>query len=214
MALLGGGGWLGWTLWTGRADASAGEPTTESARTTEIPALEQLHKTYGPQGLHVVGVSIDQGDQEQGIREFMQEFGDFFPNDPQSLDELLEQMAQQMAAMQSMLNSMTPAQREQLRQLSEQLLEDMDLRWQADQLGSHLRSLFPQMGWERRYDFSGTDPLDMAEAAELMERLGETEVVLDGIPNGFIHDGGRLEFGPDGHLYVSTGETGVARARI
>ncbi|GAB2881365.1 PQQ-dependent sugar dehydrogenase [Nocardioides pacificus] len=39
-------------------------------------------------------------------------------------------------------------------------------------------------------------------------RLGEPEVVLDGIPAGFIHDGGRLEFGPDGHLYVSTGEIG------
>jgi len=39
-------------------------------------------------------------------------------------------------------------------------------------------------------------------------RLGDTEVVLDGIPNGFIHDGGRLEWGPDGHLYVSTGEAG------
>ncbi len=38
--------------------------------------------------------------------------------------------------------------------------------------------------------------------------LGPTEVVLDGIPNGFIHDGGRLAFGPDGYLYVSTGETG------
>ncbi|MGH3361423.1 MAG: PQQ-dependent sugar dehydrogenase [Nocardioides sp.] len=38
--------------------------------------------------------------------------------------------------------------------------------------------------------------------------LGPPEVVLDGIPKGFIHDGGRLEFGPDGHLYVSTGETG------
>ena len=38
--------------------------------------------------------------------------------------------------------------------------------------------------------------------------LGATEVVLDGIPNGFIHDGGRLAFGPDGYLYVSTGETG------
>ncbi len=38
--------------------------------------------------------------------------------------------------------------------------------------------------------------------------LGPSEVVLDGIPNGFIHDGGRLEFGPDGFLYVSTGETG------
>ena len=39
-------------------------------------------------------------------------------------------------------------------------------------------------------------------------RLGAPRVVLDGIPNGFIHDGGRLEFGPDGSLYISTGEVG------
>lgn len=38
--------------------------------------------------------------------------------------------------------------------------------------------------------------------------LGDPAVVLDGIPRGFIHDGGRIAFGPDGHLYVSTGETG------
>jgi glucose/arabinose dehydrogenase len=39
-------------------------------------------------------------------------------------------------------------------------------------------------------------------------RLGAPHVVLAGIPNGFIHDGGRLLFGPDGNLFVSTGETG------
>lgn len=39
-------------------------------------------------------------------------------------------------------------------------------------------------------------------------RLGPQQVVLDGIPRGYIHDGGRLIFGPDGYLYVSTGETG------
>ncbi|WP_298323957.1 PQQ-dependent sugar dehydrogenase [Haloactinopolyspora sp.] len=38
--------------------------------------------------------------------------------------------------------------------------------------------------------------------------LGEFETVLDGIPAGTIHNGGRLRFGPDGMLYVSTGETG------
>lgn len=41
-------------------------------------------------------------------------------------------------------------------------------------------------------------------------RLGDVEPVLTGIPVGAIHDGGRLAFGPDGHLYASTGEIGEA----
>jgi glucose/arabinose dehydrogenase len=40
------------------------------------------------------------------------------------------------------------------------------------------------------------------------DRLGEPEPVLTGIPNGFVHDGGRLLFDDDGNLFVSTGETG------
>src|SRR5690606_34093944 len=114
-------------------------------------------------------------DTQQAFEEFMQRYGDFFPENPQDLDELLEAMAARMAAMQAMLNSMTPEQRAQLQGLSEQLLEDMDLRWQMDQLGGHLQQLFPQMGWERRYDFSGQDPLGFAEAAQMLNELGDLD---------------------------------------
>src|SRR5207248_2490345 len=67
--------------------------------------------------------------QEPDFESFMQQYGDFFPGNPQSLDELLEQMAEQMAAMQAMLNSMTPEQRAQLQGLAElaKMLEEAGL---------------------------------------------------------------------------------------
>jgi len=37
-------------------------------------------------------------------------------------------------------------------------------------------------------------------------RLGERIVLLDSIPAGTIHDGGRLRFGPDGLLYATAGD--------
>ncbi len=113
--------------------------------------------------------------EEPDFASFMERFGDFFPENPETLDELLEIMAERMAAMQAMLNSMTPEQRAQLQGLSEQLLEDMDLRWQMDQLGQNLQNLFPQKGWGRSYDFSGQDPLGFAEAAQMMQELGDID---------------------------------------
>nr|WP_202497961.1 PQQ-dependent sugar dehydrogenase [Streptomyces sp. SID5469] len=40
------------------------------------------------------------------------------------------------------------------------------------------------------------------------EQLGAPDTVFKGIPKGFIHNGGRIAFGPDNMLYAGTGESG------
>lgn len=107
--------------------------------------------------------------------DFMRNYGDFFPENPETLDELLEIVARRMAAAQSMLNSMTPEQRSQMQALSDQLLEDMDLRWQVDQLAQNLQSMFPQMGWSRRYEFEGSDPVGFEQAMKSIQELSELD---------------------------------------
>ena len=130
--------------------------------------------------------------EDPGFEQFMTEFGDFFPENPQTLDELLENMAARMAAMQRMMNSMTPEQRRQLQELSEQLMGDLDFAFQADQLGEHLRSLFPQMGWQQRYDFQGQDPMGFGDAMQMMEQLGDMDQ-LEQLMRGATNPGALAE---------------------
>lgn len=123
----------------------------------------------------------DQG-EDPGFEKFMDEYGDMFPDNPETLDELLESIARRMAAMQAMLNSMSPEQREQLAQLSQQFMDDMDLQWQMEQLSSSLQAQFGQLNSESSYEMSGESPLSMSQALDAMAEMGrldELEGMLD-----------------------------------
>ena len=44
---------------------------------------------------------------------------------------------------------------------------------------------------------------------ESNNQLSDEKVLLDKIPGGPFHDGVRIKFGPDGKLYITTGEEGM-----
>ena len=116
----------------------------------------------------------------------MDKHGHLFPENPETLDELLENMAARMAAAQAMFASMSPEQRAQLQQLSEQLLSDMDLQFQMNQLGGNLQAMFPDMNWGQSYETGGVDPLNFGQAMDLMSNLGDLdqiEQMLQGTTN-------------------------------
>ena len=116
---------------------------------------------------------------DPSFEEFMEQYGDMFPGDPQSLDELLAQLAERMAAAQAVWNSMSPEQRAQLRGLMEAVLEDMDLRWQVDRLARNLQLAAPEAGWGRSYGFEGEGPMSISRATDLASQLGQLDSMED-----------------------------------
>ena len=124
----------------------------------------------------------ERGDDPQ-FEQFMQEYGDFFPENPQTLDELLEQLARRMAAAQAMLNSMTPEQREELQNLMAQMLDDADLQWQMDRLSNNLRRSHPGMDWDGSQQFSGDQPMPFGEALQRIQELNDLDALEDFLGN-------------------------------
>ncbi|MBA3350301.1 MAG: hypothetical protein H0T12_07065 [Actinobacteria bacterium] len=106
---------------------------------------------------------------------FMERHGDLFPEGPRSLDELLEAMARRMAAMSRLMASLSPGQRQELAELASAVLSDLDLAWEMDKLGGHLRNLIPDLPWDQDAFGSGENDLPMSAAVDTIERMGDLE---------------------------------------
>ena len=121
--------------------------------------------------------------EDPRFEEFMREFGDFFPENPQTLAELLELLARRMAAAQAMFNSMTPEQREELQNLMSQMLDDADLQWQMDRLSNNLRRSHPGMDWDGNQQFTGDQPMPFGEALQRIQELNDLDALEDFLGN-------------------------------
>ena len=106
---------------------------------------------------------------------FMQRYGDFFPENPRTLEELLENLARRMAAMSRLMASLSPEQRAELEALAQSVMEDLDLQFEADRLMGNLADLFPDMPWDEPTLAGGEEAQPLQATVDALERLSDYE---------------------------------------
>jgi uncharacterized protein with von Willebrand factor type A (vWA) domain len=130
-------------------------------------------------------------DTGQQFEDFMNQHGEFFPENPQNTDELIDALAARAAAAQRMMNSMSAQQRAELSELINQAFGDPSLAQQVAALDANLRALRPGEDWESGQRFRGKDPLGLGEGAQAMQDLGELDALAEQL--GQSYPGASLE---------------------
>jgi uncharacterized protein with von Willebrand factor type A (vWA) domain len=110
---------------------------------------------------------------QQDFDRFMQEYGDFFPDNPRNLEELVDSLARRAAAMDRLLASLTPEQRAELGGLMAQTLQDAGLAMEMSRLSNSLRMRRPDLDWGSPEQMSGDDPLGMGDATSALAELAD-----------------------------------------
>jgi uncharacterized protein with von Willebrand factor type A (vWA) domain len=111
-------------------------------------------------------------DTEQDFRDFMNRFGQMFPEGIEDLDDLIEHLRRQAAQMQSLMQSLSEEQRDQLRDMMDELLRDDRLAWDLAQMAGMLEAISGEpLG--RSFPFDGDTSLGLDEAMDLMRRMGQ-----------------------------------------
>jgi uncharacterized protein with von Willebrand factor type A (vWA) domain len=112
--------------------------------------------------------------QEQ-FDEFMQQYGDFFPENPRNLDELIDTLARRAAAAQQLMDSLTPEQRDELGSLMMNALGQAGLADEMARLQAGLRSARPDLRWGGRTRMDGEEGLGYADATSALAELADLD---------------------------------------
>ncbi|WP_460461508.1 VWA domain-containing protein, partial [Angustibacter peucedani] len=137
-------------------------------------------------GRHARGEDVD-----DAFAQFMQQHGDFFPEQPADVDELVDLLARRAAAGERLMRSLSPGQREELASLVQQALGDAGVAEQMASLSESLRALRPDLQWGRGEPGRGEEPLGYGEATSVLGEVAELDDLLEQL--GQQHPGATLD---------------------
>ncbi len=122
-------------------------------------------------------------DTAEAFENFMRDHGEFFPENPGSLEELVDALARRAAAAARLLASLSPQQRAELADLMATAMEDMGLAAEMSRLSDALASARPDLDWGQRgrgrrgrgEQMGGENGLGLGEATSALEELAELD---------------------------------------
>lgn len=124
-------------------------------------------------------------DSQQDFQEFMDKHGEFFPENPQNVEELLDSLAKRAAAAQRFRNSLSQQQRDELDALAQQAFGSPSLMNALNRLDAHLQAARPGEDWTGDQQFSGDNPLGMGEGAQALADIGELEQLAEQLSQAY-----------------------------
>jgi len=179
------------------------EGATDSDRQRVTDMLKDLNALLAA---HATGE-----DSQEQFDQFMAEHGEFFPEQPRSVEELLDSLAQRAAAAQRMRNSMTPEQQAELDALAQQAFGSPELAQQLAELDGMLQAARPGEDWQGSENFRGQQGMGLGEATQAMADIGELEQLAEQLSQAY--PGARMEDVDLDALERQLGPQAVADAR-
>src|SRR3712207_7655994 len=117
----------------------------------------------------------------------MEKHGQFFPDDPQSVEELIDSLARRAAAQERMMAGLSADQRAELADLMAQTLADMGLASEMAHLQDALRQARPDLPWGQRGQVpDGEQSLEIGDATSAVAELADLEALSNQIGRAHV----------------------------
>jgi len=125
-------------------------------------------------------------DTDEQFAQFMDRHGQLFPDDPQSVEELIDSLARRAAAQERMLAGLSPEQRAELQDLMGQAMGDLGLQSEMAHLSDALRQARPDLPWGQGGPVpDGDQSLGLGDATSAVAELADLESLSQQLSQGY-----------------------------